>query len=122
MTGTTSPIHTAKVSKRLAPGQNGTKRCFNQYGNALVCVRYRQDQTRRYTTVEIVVDQRALLPRATRLEDFVHVPIGYRETELRTQAKAAGARWDPEQRSWLMTKETAKRLGLSGRINKDAQQ
>ena len=58
MATSSNSLFASKINKRLAPGQNGTKRYLNQYGNALVCVRYRQDQSQRYTTVEIVVDQR----------------------------------------------------------------
>jgi hypothetical protein len=48
------------VIKRLAPGVPGTRRLQERYRDTLVCVRYRQDDTRglRYTTVELVVDQR----------------------------------------------------------------
>lgn len=48
----------SRVSKKLMPGQPGTKRLSALYGDALVCVRYRQDRAsgRRFTTIEIVVD------------------------------------------------------------------
>lgn len=41
------------------PGQHGTKRHVEQYGDRLVCVRYRYDEAgrRRFTTVEIIVDE-----------------------------------------------------------------
>ena len=49
-------IAETKVGKKPLPGQNGTKRHRQEYGAALVCVRYRTDANRRrYTTVEIVV-------------------------------------------------------------------
>ena len=110
------PVLKACVSKRLAPGQNGTKRLQAEYGEALVCVRYRQDGRKRYTTVELVIEEQALPPRAVRLEDFIVVAIGYPERELRAQAKKSGARWDAEQRLWIMTRDLAKRLGIEDRI------
>jgi len=35
-----------KAYAHLKPGQNGTKRLLEQYGKALLCVRYRFDETR----------------------------------------------------------------------------
>lgn len=105
----------ARVSKRLAPGQNGTKRFHAQYGDALVCVRYRQDARKRYTTIEIVVDQQDLPPSSIPLKDILAVPIGYPETELRARAKAEGACWDAQRRLWIMPRAVAKRLGIEGR-------
>ena len=54
---TTAPLIKTRIVKRLAPDQAGAKKLARQYGNALVCVRYRQDpeQGLRYTTVELVV-------------------------------------------------------------------
>ena len=66
-----------RVSKRLTPGQNGAKRFQAQYGSALVCVRYRQDSRKRYTTVELIVDEQDLTPTSIPLRDFVVVPFGY---------------------------------------------
>jgi len=110
------PVLKARVSKRLAPGQNGTKRLQAEYGEALVCVRYRQDGSKRYTTVEHVIAEQHLPPRATRLEDFIAIAIGYQERELRAQAKKSGARWDAEKRLWIMTRDLAKHLGIEDRI------
>jgi len=46
----------------------------------------------------------------------VELRIGYGETGLREQVKAAGGRWDPEKKHWeLPYAETAK-LRLLGRI------
>jgi len=42
----------------LRPGRPGTKRLVTQYGDELVCVRYRYDDTlnRRLKTIELVVE------------------------------------------------------------------
>ncbi|MDY6921765.1 MAG: hypothetical protein SV765_16320 [Pseudomonadota bacterium] len=47
------------VTKTLRPGDSGTKRLKQRYGDRLVCVRYRKDagRQRRYTTVELIVDE-----------------------------------------------------------------
>lgn len=113
--GSTTALQ-ARVSKRLSPGQNGTKRLQAQYGDALVCVRYRQDGRRRYTTVELVIDEQDLPPRTPTIKHLVPVAIGYQERELRTQAKQAGAVWDANQRAWIMPRSVAETLGLEARI------
>jgi len=43
----------------LQPGQSGTKELVEQYGDRLVCVRYRYDATRRrrFKTVELIVEE-----------------------------------------------------------------
>ncbi len=43
-----------KTRTKLKPGQNGTKKYAAQYGDALVCVRYRYDEQKRkqYQAVE----------------------------------------------------------------------
>ena len=84
----------------LKPGQNGTKRLVEKYGDRLVCVRYRYDEAtrKRYTTVELIEDesdwvtelpvptQEHFLPSSQRLA----VRVDYWETELREKVKAAG--------------------------------
>ena len=112
-----TPLQQARVNKRLTPGHNGTKRLQAEYRNALVCVRYRLNGRKRYTTVELVIDEQELPPPATRLQDIVAVTIGYQERALRDQAKKLGAHWDAERRVWLMPRSTAKAIGLEARIH-----
>jgi hypothetical protein len=48
-----------QARRTLTPGQKGTKKLLDQYGSSLVYVRYRYDEQRRkrYTTVEIIVQE-----------------------------------------------------------------
>ncbi|NTV95993.1 MAG: hypothetical protein HGA75_11355 [Thiobacillus sp.] len=116
------PVHLAGISKKLAPGQPGTKRYQRQFGDALVCVRYRiqPETSRRYTTVEIVVDEKQLprfqAPNDTPDDMIVALVIAYGETELRQRAKQAGAQWDQSRKVWLLPYGAARKLGLHGRI------
>ena len=57
----------AEVRTTLAPGQNGTKRLLRQYGDQLVCVRYRYDKLRgkRLKTVELIIDEQDWVPGVT---------------------------------------------------------
>jgi hypothetical protein len=49
-----------KTHTHLKPGQKGTRRLVEKFGDALLCVRYRYDAIRgvRMKTVEIVVDEK----------------------------------------------------------------
>jgi len=49
-----------KTSKHLKPGQDGTKRLVEKYGDALLCVRYRDDEQRgvRIKTVELIEEEK----------------------------------------------------------------
>jgi len=107
-----------EISKTLQPGDMGTKRFLNEYGNQLVCVRYRIDKKldKRYTTVEIIIDEKPYIIQKPKV--IVLVEIAYAETVLRQQAKAHGAKWRPEKKAWEMVYEVAKKLGLKKRIIK----
>lgn len=49
-----------KTHKHLKPGENGTLRLVERFGDTLLCVRYRYDAIRdmRIKTAEIIVDER----------------------------------------------------------------
>jgi len=51
-----------KVRRKLLPGQPGTSKLLDQYGEDLVCVRYRYDaeQKIRLKTIEIIVNEIAM--------------------------------------------------------------
>ncbi|WP_243374876.1 hypothetical protein [Geotalea sp. SG265] len=84
-----------KTQTHLKPGQKGTKRLVEQYGESLLCVRYRYDEKRgiRLKTVEIIVEEKAgkRSPRHHD-EDVVPVVVAYTEKALRDKLKAAGGR------------------------------
>jgi hypothetical protein len=52
-------VQRMRTQVTLQPGQKGTKKLLAQYGEQLVCVRYRYDATRqrRLKTVELVVEE-----------------------------------------------------------------
>jgi hypothetical protein len=108
------------VVKTLRPLQPGTLKLLRRYGDALVCVRYREDATRttRYTTVELVVESRPA-SRKARDGEAVEVRIEWRETTLRARAKSLGAELDPQTAMWKMTYRVARILGLTDRLQRD---
>jgi hypothetical protein len=88
---------------KLKPGQKGTKALVEQYGEALVCVRYRYDEASRtrIKTVELIVDKKELTPsrkKQQKIEDETLVPvrIAYGEKQLGKMARSAGGKWDPD--------------------------
>jgi len=92
-----------KTHTHLKPGQKGTKRLVEQFGDKLIYVRYRFDEKRqvRLKTVELIVDERPC--NATlkfRDQDMVTVMIPFTEIALRDRLKAAGGRWNPEEKIW----------------------
>ena len=88
----------------LKPRQKGTKQLLAQYGDRLVCVRYRYDaqQKKRFKTVELIVAEREWDPPASRFADdaIVGVRVGFAEVEIRDQVKRAGGKWNRGRKVW----------------------
>jgi len=92
-----------KSHKHLKPGQKGTRRLLEQYGDKLLCVRYRYDEKRQVNikTVEIIVSETPRTPPLPyRDHDIVNVIVHYNKTALRDRLKAAGGRWNPDEKLW----------------------
>jgi hypothetical protein len=52
-----------QARRTLTPGQKGAKKILERYGEQLACVRYRYDEQRRkrFTTIEIIVEESPLV-------------------------------------------------------------
>jgi hypothetical protein len=109
---------------KLKPGQKGTKKLLDIYGDALVCVRYRYDEDRgvRVKTAEIIVETKAWAPPPPKFKpgEMVRVRIAYAETSLKKLAKAGGGRWDPEAKLWSVPYGNVKGTALEKHIILDA--
>ena len=57
-----------QARQTLTPGQKGTKKFLERYGKQLICVSYRYDDQRRkrFTTVEIIVEESDWSPPESR--------------------------------------------------------
>lgn len=108
------------MSKKLNPGQPGTKRLVNQYGARLVCVRYRYDaaQGKRFKTVELIIEEDPWQPptRPFQDEEIVTIRIGFDEVNWCTCVKAAGSKWNPTLKLWEIEYGKVRKLGLTARI------
>ena len=101
----------------------GTKQLLAQYGDRLVCVRYRYDAQRkkRFKTVELLVAERDWerpLPRFA-ADQIVGLRVPFADVEVRDRVKRAGGTWDPGRRIWQLRYDRVVALGLTKRIVDD---
>ncbi len=106
-----------KTTDTLRPGEPGTRHLVREFGDRLVCVRYRRDEAgrKRYKTVELIVAEADWSPPPGP-EDPVHVRVAFSEEELRRRVKEAGGRWRPESKTWSLPLRTVEELGLRDRV------
>jgi hypothetical protein len=109
-----------KARLTLRPGDPGTKRHLEQFGEKLVAVRYRYDEakSRRYTTVEIIVDDRPWTPEKhfSDPDRLVGLRVGYAEETMRHRVRAAGGAWDRATKLWWIALHAVVQLGMEERI------
>jgi len=110
----------SRVRLHLKPGQKGTKQLLAQYGDRLICVRYRYDAQRkkRLKTVELLVAERDWDPPRPRLanDQLVGLRVAFADVAVRERVKQAGGTWNPERRVWHLRYDRAVALGLTSRI------
>ena len=111
---------------KLKPGQRGTKTLTEQYGDALVCVRYRYDAATRtrIKTVELIVDKKQLssTKQSHKDKEIVAVQIAYGEKELGNKIRSLGGRWDTDVKLWYIPYGQVKGTELEKHIISDASQ
>jgi len=104
----------------LHPHQDGAKQLREQYGERLVCVRYRYDEARkeRWKTVELVIEKSSWEPPSPRwqADTIVALQVAAPEREVRQQVKAAGGKWNPKEVVWELSYRQVVALGLTDRI------
>jgi len=104
-----------RVIKKLDPSSRGAIKLAAQFGNSLLCVRHRVDENGkfRFTTVELLVGQAAIVVRS---QKYVSVRLDWSEQALRQVVKKAGGRWDAKERVWRLPRRLASILRLTDRI------
>lgn len=103
----------------LKPGQKGTKRLVEQYGESLLCVRYRYDDTRsvRLKTVEIIVEEKPWQPPFYFKDgDIAPITVAFEETALRARLQKMRAKWEPNLKVWLLPYYLIRGTDLEARI------
>ena len=108
--------------RKLKPGQPGTKRLLEQYGEQLICVWYRYDAgtCKRVKTVEIVIEENEWLPPAQRFsaDEVVWLRTGFVDRSRQQQLRAAGGKWDSQRCIWLISYDAAVKLGLAAHVER----
>ena len=114
--GRTSSTRTTALRHSPYP----SKGFLAQYGDRLICVRYRYNakRRRRLKTVERVVAERYLESPPTRFarDQIVGLRVAFAEAAVRDRVKQAGGTWNPERRVWQLRYDRVVDLGLSRRI------
>ena len=104
----------------LQPDQDGAKHLREQYGERLVCVRYRYDETKkeRWKTVELIIEKSEWEPPTSQWQaaTIVALQIAVHERDLRQQVKAVGGKWNPREVVWELPYGQVVALGLTNRI------
>ena len=110
-----------KTKLTLRPGQAGTKQLKVQYGDRLLCVRYRYDPQRhiRVKTVELIVEETNWVPTPGRRawNALVGLRIEINEQELQRQVKNAGGKWNKTRKLWELPYHIVLELHLQDRIS-----
>jgi hypothetical protein len=111
------PGVSAPVGLHLKPGQRGTVHLVEQYGDRLVCVRYRDDAARkkRIKTVELVVAEVDWEPRFPP-DEIVALRVAFTDVATRKRVRQAGGVWNPSRTVWQLRYDRVVALGLRRRI------
>ena len=102
------------------PGQKGTKRLLQIYGDDLICVRYKYDykNKKKYKTIELKTEEHAWEP--SQYDPFVHKRVYVRvlpyEKKMRAEIKISGGIWNSEKKLWKIPMRVVWELNLEDRI------
>ena len=108
--------------RKMKPGQPGTKQFVEQYGDRLVCVRYRYNAGthRRVKTVEIIVAETEWHPRGKQFtaDEIVWLRTGFVDRVRQGELRAAGGTWDSKRCVWNIRYDAAVNLGLTDYVER----
>lgn len=104
----------------LKSGQKGTKKYIAQYGDRLVCVRYRYDaqKKKRYKTIELIVEEIDWrpTPKRPRGDTIAEIKVNWGEAEIGKRVRQAGGKWNPQNKVWELPYDQVVKLELEKRI------
>jgi hypothetical protein len=105
-----------KVRLKLRPYQKGAKKLTAKYGDKLICVRYRYDEKllKRFTTVELIVDEIPWIPSGKK-NRVVYLKVKRTELKIQDMIKKAGGTWDRSRFAWVLPQSKVRALGLEER-------
>jgi len=110
-----------ETKRCIKPGEPGTIGLMKQYGEALVCVRYKYDinKKKRYKTIELIIDEKPWEPKKIKSplsNEIVGIRIAYGEANLAGIVKKAGGIWNREKKVWEIPYFKVKALKLEKRM------
>jgi len=112
------------ILKKIKPASFGkgdiSLKWVDQYGDALVCVRYKYDEEKRkrMTTIELIVDEKCWnadeqgIPK----NRMMNLRVDYGEIDVARLVKAAGGKRNKSAKVWELPYKDVLALGLSERI------
>ena len=115
----------------VRPGQNGTKQLLKQYGDKLVCVRYRYDYKNKkvFKTIELIVSEQDWQPISAHPDEEkpspltqrvpvnqVGVRVEWHEKQLQQALRSAGGKWHKQHKLWYDAEYVVHKLGLEDRM------
>jgi hypothetical protein len=110
-----------QARKKLKPGQDGTKSLLRQYGEQLLCVRYRYDEAQqmRHKTVELIVESAPWQPPVVAVppNTMVGLRVVGMASDLLDKIRQAGGQWNAGRKMWELRYDQALALGLKKRID-----
>ncbi len=121
-----------KIRVVLKPGKRGTKSLVKEYGQQLICVRYRYDyiKKKKYKTIELIISEENWQPpmphpdeerakqveKGYSMENKVKLRIALDEQQLQRKVKKQGGIWSKKDQAWLINESAARKAGLTSRI------
>jgi len=91
-------------NRKLRPGQQGTKKLVEQYGERLLNVRYIYNAISgiKMKTVELVEEQKPWTKKRQYIppNKIMHLKVEYDEVQIRNLVKSCGGRWNKEKGYW----------------------
>jgi len=98
----------------------GTKKLVQEYGDKLICVRYRYDyeRKRKLKTIELIIDEGALVSNSSKIpmNKIMQLKVKYGEINMGKLIRAAGGRWNRKEKVWELPYSEVLALGLENRI------
>jgi len=108
------------TQKTIISGQPGTQKWIKEYGESLVCVRYKYDlqHKRKLKTVELVVENEPwdLDKNRVPANKIIGVKVQFGEIKLGRLVREAGGIWNRQKKLWEIPYREAVNLGLEDRI------
>jgi len=108
------------TEKTMRPGDPGSKKWINQFGEPLVCIRYRYDAKRKMKvkTVELIVEEKPYQFKCRKIphNKQVKIKVKYGEKQLGVLVRNAGGTWNKKEKVWELPYSQVKALGLAHRM------